>query len=457
MLIRNRLTLNFTILATSIQVVLSILVWYFYSLYRKAEFYERLEDTAIVAGRLLISRRHLHDDFFRSMVRTDLLTIVDEQISIWDNKQQPVFTNRNLTNPEFFRQKISLFKNNEPIHFQLGRLEGTGISYSEGGQDFYIFCAGFDTLGRSQLDNLSIILPLMNLLGFSLIVIAGWNFSKKALSPIITIISEVEDISYKHLHKRVNEGNRKDEIAQLAITFNEMLLRLEDAFTARQSFVAHASHELRTPLTNILGTLETSLHYDTSAEDLKASMAQSISEINKLIGLTNGLLSLASVADANLELETVQADDCLLTAIAQIKVKYPDRKITFSVPTEYDTEFIIEGSNVLLTTALANILDNACKYSEATVNVQLSFNTEEIHIKIIDSGIGIPATAVASIYEPLVRGNNTAGIQGFGIGLAITNRVIALHKGRLEVQSEIGKGTEVTVVIPRSVALVKEF
>ncbi|MBO9637153.1 MAG: two-component sensor histidine kinase, partial [Siphonobacter aquaeclarae] len=77
MLIRNRLTIIFTLLAMAIQVTLCLLVFYFYSLYRQEEFFSRLEGKAEVAGRVLISRRHLHDDFFKNMVRTDLLTIVE--------------------------------------------------------------------------------------------------------------------------------------------------------------------------------------------------------------------------------------------------------------------------------------------------------------------------------------------------------------------------------------------
>ncbi len=106
MLIRNRLTIIFTLLATAIQITLSVLVLYFYSLYRQEEFYARLTAQARMAGRVLISRRHLHDEFFKKMVRTDLLTIVEEQISIYDSGHKLVFTNQSLKESNFFERRI---------------------------------------------------------------------------------------------------------------------------------------------------------------------------------------------------------------------------------------------------------------------------------------------------------------------------------------------------------------
>lgn len=448
MLIRNRLTIIFTLLATAIQVTLSLLVWYFYSLYRQEEFYSRLESKARVAGRVLISRRHLHDDFFKNMVRTDLLTIVEEQISIYDNRHNLVFTNRNLKESDYYKEKIPLVNTDSLLEFRSGHLESIVMPYRDRGQLFYIFASGYDRIGFAKMSALQQILLLANLLGFALIVLAGWYFSGRVLKPISQIVDEVEQITAIDLHKRVNEGNRRDEIAQLAMTFNQMLFRLEDAFVSQRSFVSHASHELRTPLTNTLGTLETSLRYDQNPVDWRDSMEVAVDELKKVIALTNGLLGLAKVTDGTIALTAVQVDDCLLTAIGQVQTNYPGRSLPLQFMTSEEDSFTVKGNATLLTTAFLNVLDNACKYSSAAVSVQLKARDEQITVTVADQGRGITETDAAHILDPLYRGKNADGVPGYGIGLALTQKIIDLHQGTIQIISKVGQGTSVTIELP---------
>ncbi|WP_128548121.1 ATP-binding protein [Larkinella soli] len=448
MLIRNRLTLIFTLLATAIQVTLSLLVWYFYSLYRREEFYSRLESKAHVAGRVLISRRHLHDDFFKNMVRTDLLTIVEEQISIFDSRQNLVFTNRTLKESDYYKEKIPLVTDESPFEFRSGHLESILMPYRDRGQLFYIFASGYDRIGFAKLGTLQQILLLANLLGFTLIVLAGWYFSGRVLKPISQIVEEVEQITAKQLHKRVHEGNRRDEIAQLAMTFNQMLFRLEDAFVSQRSFVSHASHELRTPLTNILGTLQTSLRYDKNPADWRDSMEVSVEELKKVIGLTNSLLGLAKVTDGTLALVPVQVDDCLLTAIGQVQTRYPGRSLPLQFSAGEEDSFTVRGNATLLTTAFLNVLDNACKYSDEAVSVQLQSRDAEITVIVTDRGRGVEEADAAHILDPLYRGKNVDGVPGFGIGLAVTQKIIELHQGTTRFTSRVNQGTTVIIQLP---------
>ncbi|GAB3168354.1 sensor histidine kinase [Telluribacter humicola] len=449
MLIRNRLTLIFTLLTMAIQVTLSLLVWYFYSLYRQEEFYNILEGKARLTGRILISQRHLHDNFFENMVRTDLLTIVEEQISIYDSQHNLVFTNRNLKESDYFKEKIPQLTSESLFEFRSGHLESIVLPYRDRGQLFYIFASGYDRIGFAKQGTLQQILLLANLLGFSLTVLAGWYFSGRVLKPISQIVDEVEQITAVDLHKRVNEGNRRDEIAQLAMTFNRMLFRLEDAFVSQRSFVSHASHELRTPLTNTLGTLETSLRYDKDPADWRESMEVAVEELKKVIALTNGLLGLAKVTDGTVNLTTVQVDDCLLTAIEQVQAKYPGRSLPLQFMMTEEDLVTVKGSSTLLTTALLNVLDNACKYSSDPVAVQLQATDEQVTVTVTDRGRGIAEADAAHILDPLYRGTNVEGVSGYGIGLAVTQKIIDLHQGTLQINSSLNQGTTVTIHLPR--------
>ncbi len=451
MLIRNRLTLIFTLLATAIQLTLSGIILYFNAHFRQDEFYERLNEKAQIAGRILIAHRHLHDDFFRNMLRTDLLTIVDEQISIFDEEGRLVFSNRPLADSAYLQAQIPLLAAGQAVEFESKGLETVVVPYPDRGQRFYIFTSGRDRLGLAKLGTLQQILVLANLVGFSLIVLAGWYFSSKVLQPISLIVEQVEQITASDLHLRLAEGNRQDEIAQLAMTFNDMLLRLENAFASQRSFVAHASHELRTPLTNILGTLETSLRYDTDMAAYQESMAVAMEEIKHVIGLTNSLLSLAKVGDAAVAFATLQADDVLLTAVAQVQAKYPGRRFAIELggSEQAEADFTVRGHQALLATAFTNVLDNACKYSYEPVAVHLVELPDALKLTVTDRGRGIEPQDLAHVRDPLYRGNNTEGVPGFGIGLAVTEKIVALHGGTMALASTVGHGTTVTLRIPR--------
>jgi signal transduction histidine kinase len=382
------------------------------------------------------------------MVRTDLLTIVEEQISIYDSQRNLVFTNRALKESDFYKEKIPLLATTPRLEFKSGHFESLGMTYRDRGQLFYIFASGYDRLGLTKLGSLQQILVLANLLGFALIVLAGWYFSGRALKPIAQIVDEVEQITAMHLHKRVNEGNRRDEIAQLAMTFNQMLFRLEDAFASQRSFVSHASHELRTPLTNILGTLQTSLRYDQNPADWRDSMEVAVEELKKVIALTNSLLDLARVTDGTVAMTTVQVDDCLLTAIGHVQAKYPSRNFPLQFMASEEESLMVKGNASLLTTAFLNVLDNACKYSSEAVAVQLQAKQEQITVTVTDQGRGIAQADAAHVLDPLYRGQNVDGVPGYGIGLTVTQKIIALHQGTLRITSKVNQGTTVAIGLP---------
>ena len=146
----------------------------------------------------------------------------------------------------------------------------------------------------------------------------------------------------------------------------------------------------------------------------------------------------------------MQANDSLLDAIGQMQGKYPERQflISFGPEERTDAGFNVRGNAALLTTAFANVLDNACKYSAGAVQVQLAEGHGQIHLTIYDQGRGIEAADMAHVLDPLYRGHNTEGVPGYGIGLAVTQKIITLHAGTLEIVSNPGHGTTVVIRLP---------
>lgn len=464
MLIRSKLILWFTMLVASVLIVFSFSVYYFYAEYRSEEFFERLHDKATITARLFLEGDHVNLSLAKYIHPGDLKSLFNEKETIYDEHGRLIYSS--TTEPDVLpfttavRDTILKLKK---VAFTQNETSIQGILYKDETNKFIVIASAYDKYGIDHLDNMKIILLTANIIGVIVVLFMGWVYAGKVLSPISEVIDQVSQITYTNLDARVDEGNRKDEIAQLAITFNRMLDRINNTFEVQKSFVSHASHELRTPLANISGTLETSYYYDDNLEESKKSIYSSMEEINKLIRLVNGLLSLAKIENRKaIPLITLfPIDELILQSISDLKKKYPDQLIGFSFGYLCDdyNDFKILGNEELLQTAIINVIENACKFSNGNkIHITLEiFTSHELTINVTDKGYGIDPHELKFIFEPLYRGNNTQHVEGFGIGLALVQRIVKLHKGEIFIESELNKGTSVVIVIPLAVSQLFQF
>jgi signal transduction histidine kinase len=265
----------------------------------------------------------------------------------------------------------------------------------------------------------------------------------------------VDKITIASLNMRVNEGNGTDEIAQLSITFNKMLERLESAFEMQRSFVSNASHELRTPLTSITGQIEVSLMNPRTHEEYKAILESVLEDIKNLNSLSNGLLDLAKASSdiSAIALHKLRIDEILWETSAELIERKKDYKISieFTQPIDDENELIILGNHHLLKTAIVNLMDNACKYSpDRSVEIYLSVKARDIVVEFKDKGMGIDTADLDKIFHPFFRASNAKNISGNGLGLTLTDKIVRIHRGAITIESQLQKGTKVTVSIPIS-------
>jgi signal transduction histidine kinase len=249
--------------------------------------------------------------------------------------------------------------------------------------------------------------------------------------------------------------NAHDEAGVLATAFNALLARQESLAQSQQAFIAQASHELRTPLTTIKGWLETSLTYDADANSLREGIRQATQELDKLTALANGLLHLARLEglSTGLERQPLEVMDLLLDVIDTVQHQRPAQRLALAVGEgvqQQATAPVVLGNTHLLRTALLNLVDNACKYSNGQpVALRLEMHTDQaIRLAIEDQGIGIVPADAERIFQPLTRGTNVQTISGSGIGLTLARQIIQLHHGQLWLRARPGGGTVAEVELP---------
>lgn len=448
MKIRTRLAILFTLIVASLLGVFALSVYYFSASYRKKEFYERLDEKARNYARLNIQLGENSAALMKLFDRnTDYLT--HERILLFDSNNTLVF-NTNDDSVTVSPVLLNTIRQQKELRYTEAENEVLALLYSNNNKLFVVIVSAFDKDGLSKLHNLKIILIAGLFVCVIVTMLAGWIYSGQALSPITNVVEQVERTNATNLTSRVSEGNGKDEIGQLAITFNRMLERIQKAFEMQKSFVSNSSHELRTPLTAITGQIEVALLNEREPQEYKAILSSILDDIRSVNNLTNGLLELAK-ADMDLsriKMKKIRIDELLWQTRNDFLKRHNNRKVEIKMTNFPDEErqLLVLGSEHLLRSAITNILDNACKFSKNNTAL-VDFNTgyNEVLLEFSDNGIGISEEDMLKIDQPFYRGHNARAYTGHGLGLSLTSKIMALHGGSLHIASRLGEYTKVTL------------
>lgn len=338
------------------------------------------------------------------------------------------------------------------IHFYVEDLQAIGFVYPFRGKSYVVTAAAKDDYGLDKLRHLRYNLLIGFAAAILLTLLAGILFSRKALAPVSKMVEKVGEISANRLDLRIDTGGRRDEIAELARTFNQMLDRLESSFDAQKQFVSNISHELRTPLAAIIAELEISAFKGRTVEEYRETIQLILQDAQRLSRLSNDLLDLAKASydQSGIHFRPVRLDEVLLDARQSILRMNGSYRvdIRFEKEPEDSDGVVVRGNEYLLKVAFMNLIENACKFSDDhRCVVTISFGEGKTVIRFADDGIGIPAADVEYVFTPFYRGQNKKHAPGNGIGLSLTQKIVALHQGKIGMESRLGDGTTFTVTL----------
>lgn len=451
--IRTRLTLQFIGIVAIILVLASVSIYYFSSGHRSEDFYNRLQNKANITAQLLIQFDEVDVDLLKRIEANNPVSLPNEKIIIFDYTDEMIYSTDEDYSIRITKQMLDEVRLKEKIRGKQGDYEVLGFLFTGQYDRFVVIAAAVDIFGWRKIHNLRNI--LLTVIGISIVLLlfSGWIYAGKMLKPISRVVSQVDEISITSLNLRLDTGSQQDEITSLAATFNKMLDRLELSFNSQKEFINNASHELRTPLTAITGQLEVVLMQERSVGELEKVIRSVLDDIRNLNTISNRLLTLAHASGELTEhnFHNLRIDEIIWQSRDDLIKRNPDYSINILFDTSLDDELnlTIKGDEHLLKTLVINIMENACKYSSnKSVIVSLSIELHTLVISFADQGIGICADDLSHIFEPFRRGQNAMHIKGHGIGLSLVERIILLHKGRVELDSIIDKGTTFRVYLP---------
>lgn len=314
---------------------------------------------------------------------------------------------------------------------------------------------GYILAAMSLESSISVILKLRNVLILSyFFLLIGLYFVSRFLAgrsiiPVKEMTATITRITKSNLNERVVLPQNQDEIYELSTSFNALLERIERALEREKQFTSDASHELRTPLATLRGTLEVLIRKPRTREEYEEKIRYSLGEIEHMASTLEQLLLVA-----RLETESggkIRSSVPVSLLVREILDRFQSQLDAKGITVEPDLS-VPENSSVpqyYSRIIIENILDNAIKYSKPGTEIEISVHARGQHIVLTvqDDGIGIKKEDLSMIYDSFMRSDALGHkhISGNGLGLSIVKKCVDAIGADIEVESELGKGTTVTV------------
>ncbi len=330
----------------------------------------------------------------------------------------------------------------------------TRVAYARLAEGYYL------QLGEALEENDEILEIIVGIFARTLLLIlllaaiTGWLMARRALSGVEEVTLTARRITKGDFSQRVPVKSRGHEIERLATTFNYMLDRIHALITGIREVTDNIAHDLRSPITSVRGTAETTLMMAENIDDYKAMAGNTIEECDRLLGMINAMLDL-SEADAGADkLEVCEVDVTQVVKQAcelfQPLAEEKHLAMILQAPTTCTTL----GDTKKIQRLVANLLDNALKYTPAggKVNVSVSCDDVKVEIAVNDNGVGIAGHDLPYIFQRFYRCDKSRSEEGTGLGLSLALAIAKAHGGNIEVQSEIDKGTSFVVTMSKTLA-----
>jgi len=315
-----------------------------------------------------------------------------------------------------------------------------------------ITAARDETALRQTLWTLAVILAMGVPCAIGLAIGGGYFLAGRMLSPVGAMAETARRITAASLTKRLPVEHPQDEFGQLATVFNDTLSRLEAAFAQLRRFTADASHELRTPLTAIRSVGEVALQRSLSAPGYREVIGSMLEEVDRLTRLVESLLTLTRGESGRIQptLEIVNLSGLAVSVVEHLRVLAEEKEQSLAI--DVAAEVSAKCDPAILRLGLINVLDNAIKYTPGRGTIRVGVretSSGEAAIEVEDTGLGISAVHHGRIFERFYRVDQGRSREsgGTGLGLATARWAVEANGGRIELESEEGKGSLFRIVL----------
>ena len=435
--LKQRFTIYFSALFSVLLAVVLLVVFTIFAQFRRSEFKLRLEEKAISTIALLADLNVSKQDILAIMDENAIDRLYNDRILVYGNDLNLIYSNVSGTAPVFNSTDLNKLNTKGEFFVSENAIDRLGIERKlQNNTKMYVLITAEDKTGHRHLWFLSYLLFGAFIAGTGSVILLSRSLSGRILLPLKQIQQRITNISEKRLHIRLEERQNKDEIDKLAHAFNQMMDRINDSYRQQKEFTDNASHELRTPVTRIIMQIENLMKMEAHSNQTIEYLNSMMMDSNQIADTLSSLLLLSKIDSRTISgfLPPCRLDEIIFDAIHFISKAYPDLRILFDIENHSDKEIDIElkGDPNLLRIVFINLFKNAFLYSsDKLINVKLIQESAMLQVRITNNGELIAPEDRATLFNAFTRGKNAGKIQGTGLGLRITERILTHHNGEI--------------------------
>ena len=439
MKIGSKIAMFYTVVTVGVIAVI-VLVFYIFT----SHYINNLYDSYLAEKAFLTAQKHWEkdevDETSYRQIQQKYNELLPQAREVLLNMDSVPAVNDSLNKYLDSYQQSRLFKS-VPVAFVYGELRGAALYYPDNEGNFVVLVMANNDYGHDIQNHILILAVFLLLVSCVFIYFIGKLYANRILRPLQHILKELGHIRGNNLNIRLKTFDNKDELDELIRTLNDMLDRIDTAFRAEKSFISNASHELNNPLTAIQGECEISLLKERSTAEYVESLQRISVESKRVVQLIKHLLFLSRQDSELLKGNRERVD--LAVLLNDLCLQYP--QVALKTEASEGGTACITANYHLLKVAFQNIIDNARKYSKGQVDVNIICSEKKTVVEVKDYGIGIPEDEAGHIFHSFYRASNTREYSGQGIGLSLSQKILAVYGGKITVDSRLNEYTRVTV------------
>lgn len=388
--------------------------------------------TGVYAEKLSGHYYQVVSDDGQILVRSPSLSLADEALPLIKPSNEPDY--RTIVGPDGKHVRML----SQTFDFSIGRLT---FQAADSLDETYELMGSFRKIVLLAFPAVFIIC------GIGVFLITSW-----ALKSLKIFTVKVGQITEENLSQRLDERGVAAELKPLAASFNTMLSRLEESFSRQKQFLSDASHELRTPTTIIKSFCDVTLSRERGAADYKESIKKIGDTVNRMCDIINRILVISRMDNKTIQFKPVKID--LMDLMKDVKKLIEPSAVNKGISIDLEGKgVVVKGDREGLTEVFTNIVENAIKYNcpDGTVSIDINEYMGSAIVKVEDTGMGIPGEEFEKIFDRFYRVDASRGLTvGSGLGLSIVRTIVEAHGGKVEVKSQLGKGSAFIVSLPKS-------